>query len=170
MPSRTPTLSAARFSNNFAAGVAVAPFISRHSLAQRPAISCTHVTFGASGMAMSDLKAIMSHKSVKIVAACDVDLTRAVEFRKICPERRVYQDFRELLEKRRPSVVQRLHARHMHAPIGVAALQRGLNVYGQKPLTHDLYECRRLTELAREKKAVTQMASRFTATRNIEPQ
>jgi hypothetical protein len=46
---------------------------------------------------------------------------------------------------------------HMHAPIGLAALRRGLNVYGQKPLTHDLYEARHLAEVAREKKAVTQM-------------
>src|SRR5262249_3106153 len=43
------------------------------------------------------------------------------------------------------------------APIGMAALQRGLAVYGQKPLTHDIYETRRLTEVAREKKLVTQM-------------
>jgi predicted dehydrogenase len=46
---------------------------------------------------------------------------------------------------------------HMHAPIGMAALNRGLAVYGQKPLTHDLYECRRLTLAARAKKRPTQM-------------
>ena len=45
----------------------------------------------------------------------------------------------------------------MHAPIGVACLHRGLNVYGQKPLAHDIYETRRMTEIAREKKRVTQM-------------
>jgi predicted dehydrogenase len=36
-------------------------------------------------------------------------------------------------------------------------MQRGLHVYGQKPLTHDLYETRRLTEFAHKKKLVTQM-------------
>ena len=36
-------------------------------------------------------------------------------------------------------------------------MNRGLHVYGQKPLTHDLYETRRLTEVARKKKLVTQM-------------
>ena len=36
-------------------------------------------------------------------------------------------------------------------------MQRGLHVYGQKPLTHDIYESRKLTEFARKKKLVTQM-------------
>ena len=36
-------------------------------------------------------------------------------------------------------------------------MQRGLHVYGQKPLTQTIYEARQLTEVAREKKLVTQM-------------
>jgi len=45
----------------------------------------------------------------------------------------------------------------MHAPIGVSAVNRGLHVYGQKPLAHDIYEVRRMTEIARAKKLHTQM-------------
>ena len=37
------------------------------------------------------------------------------------------------------------------------AMKRGLHVYGQKPLTQTIYEARRLTEVAAEKKLVTQM-------------
>jgi predicted dehydrogenase len=95
---------------------------------------------------------------VEIVAAADVDLNRTAQFRKLFPQARVYQDFRELLEKERDlQTVNVSTPDHMHARIGLAALQRGLNVYGQKPLTHDLAETRRLTELARQKNAVTQM-------------
>ncbi|MBL9139028.1 MAG: Gfo/Idh/MocA family oxidoreductase, partial [Verrucomicrobiales bacterium] len=54
---------------------------------------------------------------------------------------------------------------HMHGPIGMAALQRGLNVYGQKPLTHDIYETRRLTEVARQKGVVTQMGIQIHSNR-----
>jgi hypothetical protein len=39
----------------------------------------------------------------------------------------------------------------------MTALQMGLHVYVQKPLSHDIYESRRLTEVAREKKRVSQM-------------
>ena len=45
----------------------------------------------------------------------------------------------------------------MHAPITMRALQRGLHVYTQKPLTQTLYEARQLTRTAREQKLVTQM-------------
>jgi predicted dehydrogenase len=53
----------------------------------------------------------------------------------------------------------------MHAPIGMSCLQRGLAVYGQKPLTHDVFESRRLTEVAREKKLVTQMGIQVHSSR-----
>jgi predicted dehydrogenase len=46
---------------------------------------------------------------------------------------------------------------HMHAAASMSALNRGKHVYCQKPLTHDVYEARRLAEVARQKKLVTQM-------------
>ena len=36
-------------------------------------------------------------------------------------------------------------------------MQLGLHAYVQKPLAHDIYECRRLTEVARDRKLITQM-------------
>jgi predicted dehydrogenase len=41
--------------------------------------------------------------------------------------------------------------------MAMSCLNRGLHVYCQKPLTHDIYESRRLAEVAREKGLVTQM-------------
>jgi len=46
---------------------------------------------------------------------------------------------------------------HMHAPIAMRAIQRGLHVYTQKPLTQTIFEARQLTTAAREKKIVSQM-------------
>ncbi len=45
----------------------------------------------------------------------------------------------------------------MHAPITMSALQRGLNVYTQKPMTQTIYEARQVAKVAREKKLVSQM-------------
>ena len=107
---------------------------------------------------MSDVSAIAKHPSVRIVAGCDVDETRTAEFRKKFPEARIYSDFRELLEKEKDlQTVNVSTPDHMHAPIGVSALNRGLHVYGQKPLAHDIYEVRRMTEIARAKRLHTQM-------------
>jgi predicted dehydrogenase len=46
---------------------------------------------------------------------------------------------------------------HMHAAMAMSAMQLGLAVYGQKPLTHDVFESRQLAEFATAKKLVTQM-------------
>jgi predicted dehydrogenase len=146
------------FLRDLALGITTAPWVTSGLLAQSPNSVIHHASFGCSGMAVADVSSIAGHKAVKIVAGCDVDEKRTVEFRKKFPDARIYSDFRELLEKEKDlQTVNVSTPDHMHAPIGVTALNRGLHVYGQKPLAHDIYEVRRLTEIAREKKRVTQM-------------
>jgi predicted dehydrogenase len=48
---------------------------------------------------------------------------------------------------------------HNHAVQAMAAMQLGKHVYVQKPLTHDIYEARMLTEAAKKYKVVTQMGN-----------
>jgi len=110
-------------------------------------------------MAWQDLTQIAACPGVEIVAVCDLDLDRMVEARKQFPQARFYQDWRELLEREDKNIdsVNVSTPDHMHAPIGISAMQLGKHVYGQKPLAHDLYEVRRMTEMAQSKKVVTQM-------------
>lgn len=153
-----PTQTRRTFIKQLSLGLAAAPFISRGLLAQSATGKIRHATFGTSGMAWTDINSIASHPAVEVVAGCDVDEHSTARFREKFPNARIYSDYRELLEKEKDlQTVNVSTPDHMHAPIGAACLQRGINVYGQKPLTHDLYECRRLTELATEKKLVTQM-------------
>jgi predicted dehydrogenase len=46
-----------------------------------------------------------------------------------------------------------------HAVAALAAMELGKHVYVQKPLTHDIYEARMLTEAAKRYKVVTQMGN-----------
>ncbi len=151
------------------AGSAIAlafPFLSRHSRANPASGQVRHASFGASGMAFADATSLAAHPKVQMVAVCDVDATRLVDFKKRFPEVRVYEDFRVLLEREKDlDSVNVSTPDHMHGPIAMAALQRGLHVYGQKPLTHDIYESRRLTEVAREKQRVTQMGIQIHSNR-----
>jgi len=146
------------FLKQLAAGAAIAPFARRGLRAQMAKGTIRHATFGAAGMAWSDVTAISRHPAVTVVAACDVDLNRTVELKKKFPDARIYQDYRELLDKERDlHTVNVSTPDHMHAPIGLAAMERGLHVYGQKPLTHDLYEARQMALKAAQMNAVTQM-------------
>ena len=157
-PTRPSLRSRRSFLRDLALGTAVAPWVTSGLIAQSPNSVIHHASFGCSGMAMSDVSSISGHAAVKIVAGCDVDEKRTADFRKKFPDARIYSDFRELLEKEKDlQTVNVSTPDHMHAPIAVSALNRGLHVYGQKPLAHHLHEVRRMTEIARAKKLHTQM-------------
>jgi predicted dehydrogenase len=145
---------------------ASAPFVTSNLMAQSSAKTVRHASFGTGGMAWYDLTQIANCKNVEIVAVCDVDLSRTSDARKQFPNARVYQDWRELLDKEANNIdsVNVSTPDHMHAPIAVSAMQLGKHVYGQKPLAHNLHEVRRMTQLAAEKKVVTQMGIQIHST------
>lgn len=139
-----------------AAGLAV-PFVFR-AHAAAPSETIYHASFGASGMAGADIGSLTGSKYLKLVAVADVDLRRTADIKKRFPDVKIYQDWRELLDKEK-----NLHSvnvstpDHMHAPITMRAMQQGLHVYTQKPLTQTIYEARQLAKVAAEKKLVSQM-------------
>jgi predicted dehydrogenase len=139
-----------------AAGLA-APFAFRlHAAA--PSETLYHASFGGSGMARSDIGSLTASKHVKLVAVADVDLGRTAEVKRLFPDVRVYQDWRELLDKEKQLNSANISTPdHMHAPITMRAMQQGIHVYTQKPLTQTIYEARQLARVAAEKKLVTQM-------------
>ena len=52
---------------------------------------------------------------------------------------------------------------HTHASIATAGMKLGLHCYSEKPLGHDLYQIRKMREIAREKNLVTQMGTQIHA-------
>jgi predicted dehydrogenase len=147
------------FLKTVGAAALAAPFITSNLFAAPPSMRLRHASFGAGGQAWSDLTQIANSPNVEIVAVCDVDLSHMGEAKKRFPNARYYQDWRELLDKEAKNIdsVNVSTPDHMHAPIGVSAMQLGKHVYGEKPLAHEIHEVRRMTEIAHQKKVVTQM-------------
>ena len=144
-----------------AAGVAV-PLLVRNLFSAPPSRRVRHASFGAAGMAGGDLLAIAAHPNVQIVCVAEVDTGRLDMMKKHLADAdkvKVYQDWRELLDREHKNLdsVNVGTPDHMHAPIAMSAMQLGLHTYVQKPLAHDIFEVRRLTEMARQKRLVTQM-------------
>src|SRR3954465_2203329 len=81
-----------------AAGLA-APFVFRAHATAAPSETLYHASFGAFGMAWADIQSLTSGKHVKLVAVADVDLKRTAEVKKRFPDVKVYQDWRELLDR-----------------------------------------------------------------------
>jgi len=156
----TPTRFTRRsFLKTLGTAAAAAPFITHGLLAQSPNSVLRHASCGVGGMGWSDLTQFATHPKFKLVAFCDVDSKQAERAHQKFPDARVYRDWRELLDQEAKNIdsINVATPDHMHAPIAVSAMQLGKHVYGQKPLAHDLYEVRRMSELAARKKVVTQM-------------
>lgn len=141
-----------------AAGISL-PFFVRTLRSAPPSEAVRHASFGGAGMAAADHQAIAGHPNVKFRCVVDVDAERGEKVKDRFPDVIVYRDWREMLDKEAKNLdsVNVGTPDHMHAPMAMSALQRGLAVYCQKPLTHDVFESRRLAEVAREKKLVSQM-------------
>ena len=92
---------------------------------------------------------------------CDVDFSgSAAETVKAHPGAKLYADYRVMLDEM-PEIeaVTISTPDHVHAPAAVYAMERGVHVYVQKPMTHNIREARLLTEMAREKRIVSQMGN-----------
>lgn len=114
---------------------------------------------GVGGMGRGDLRSVSSHPLVEVVALCDVDSNNLAQASKDFPQAKTFADYRKLFDELASSVdaVVVSTPDHTHAPAAMTALQHGKHVYCQKPLTHEIFEARRLAEVAAEKNLVTQM-------------
>ncbi len=96
-----------------------------------------------------------------VVALCDVDENNLARAAKRFPDARTYTDYRRLVEQKGLDAVAISTPDHTHATATAAALQAGLHVYCEKPLTHSVYEARRITELARQRGLATQLGTQI---------
>lgn len=114
---------------------------------------------GVGGMGASDLESISSHKSVQVVALCDVDKNSLDDAQKKFPNAKVFKDYRIMLSEMSESIdaVVVSTPDHSHAPASILAMEMDKPVYCQKPLTHFVSEARAMKKIAEEKKLVTQM-------------
>jgi predicted dehydrogenase len=116
---------------------------------------------GGGGKGTSDIFNASNGGKNNVVALCDVDWNRAAQSIQRFPNANKYQDFRVMLDKEGANIDALTISTpdHNHAVIAMAAMQLGKHVFVQKPLTHNIYEARTLTEAARKYKAVTQMGN-----------
>ena len=119
---------------------------------------------GVGGKGSSDSGDAKGHGDV--VAICDIDdstLEKAAS--KSFPNAAKYNDFRKMLDEMGKSIdaVTVSTPDHMHAPASALAMRMGKGCFTQKPLTHTIYEARKLGEIAREMKVATQMGNQGTS-------
>jgi predicted dehydrogenase len=104
-----------------------------------------------------------------VVAICDIDDNTLDKAARTYPKAQKYNDFRRMLDEMGKSIdaVTVSTPDHTHAVASAMAMRLGKHCFTQKPLTHTLYEARRLGEIAREMKVATQMGNQGTASSGL---
>lgn len=130
-----------------------------------PNAKICHACIGVGGMGYNDFQNFKSHPRAQLVALCDVDRTHLEKAAREIPGVRTYTDWRELFAKEgdRIDSVNVAVPDHNHAIMAMAAIRAGKHVYCQKPLCHDVAECRLLTEAVRRSNVVTQLGTQFAS-------
>ncbi len=151
-----------------AAAVATFTIVPRHVLGGArqvpPSEKLNIACIGVGGQGGSDVQSVSTEN---IVALCDPDWSKhtAASFGKH-PTAKKYKDFRKMLEAEGKSIdaVTVGTPDNIHAVAAVMAVKMGKHVYCEKPLCHDIYEVRQLTEAARKQGVMTQMGTQLHAT------
>jgi len=142
------------------AGISIIP---RHVLGKGfipPSDQLNVAVIGGGGKGYSDAVNVWNNGASNIAAICDVDWNMASNAFKKFPKAKKYKDFRKVLDDIKDiDAITVSTPDHTHAVIAMAAMKLGKHVYVQKPLTHNIYEARKLTEAANKYKIVTQMGN-----------
>ncbi|MGE3803709.1 MAG: Gfo/Idh/MocA family protein [Gemmataceae bacterium] len=117
---------------------------------------------GSGWWGMNILNEAMAAGQAKVVGLCDVDASAAEvsadQVKDACgDEPRLYQDYRELLDKEKPEIVIIATPDHWHALTAIAALKAGANVYLEKPTGHTVLESKAMLDAARAADRVVQV-------------
>jgi predicted dehydrogenase len=101
-------------------------------------------------------------KDENLVAFCDVDRELCAEnMKKWQTDQPFYEDFRVMLDKMHTEIDAIVVSTpdHTHFAAAMAAMERGIHVYVQKPLAHNVWQTRTLLRAKERYKVVTQMGN-----------
>ncbi len=117
---------------------------------------------GVGWYGMVDAKAALKAGGVEIAAICDVDSehldNNAAELEKLQGKRpQTFKLYEEMLDRAGLDAVIIATPPHWHALPFIAAMQKGLDVYCEKPLAYDVREGRAMVEAAKRSGRVVQI-------------
>jgi predicted dehydrogenase len=124
---------------------------------------------GRGGSLLRDFSAASQKQPSQIVAVCDVykkRLTnaqnRVEQLMKARPEMATL-DYREVIARKDIDAVVIATPDHWHAPIAIAAMQAGKDVYCEKPMTKTVEEAKKFAEVAKQTNRIVQIGSQTTS-------
>jgi len=121
------------------------------------------IGFGMQGP--SNMQAFLEKEEVQWVAVCDLDDKHLAQAQAIVNRKygntscTTYKDFRKLFARGDLDAVSIAVPDHWHTILSISAARAGLDIYGEKPLTHSLREGRALCDAMKRYARVWQTGS-----------
>ncbi len=115
---------------------------------------------GVGGQGSGHCKYFNNAKGARVVAVCDADQghidRRVDDFKKNGQTIKGYKDVRELLEDKGIDAITSATPNHWHSLVTIWACQAGKDVYIEKPVSHNIWEGRKMVEAARKYDRIVQ--------------
>src|SRR5437868_8239727 len=122
----------------------------------------------------ADLLRLSQVSPVEVVSLCDVDKRMLEEAAEIVSTRqlskkkpRTYHDYRDMLKEKDLDIVLIATPDHWHALPMIAAVEAGMDVYVQKPISVDINEGQAMLAAARKNKRVVQVGTQRRSTPHL---
>lgn len=130
-----------------------------------PSDRLTMALIGSGGQGRGDMKQFLRNKEVQVVACCDVHRDQTEKAAAIVNEAygnediRMYEDYRVLLEKEELDTALLALPDHWHSIISVSVANKGIDIYGEKPLARSIPEGRAIVNAVQKNNIIWQTGS-----------
>ena len=121
---------------------------------------------GTGQRGMANLRDFLGRlKEVQFVSVCDVDINHAVRAKEMIDmanknrDCRIFGDYREFLEKEQLDAISITIPDHWHGLVYIAAADKKLDIYGEKPLARTIYDSRAIVNAVKRNNIVWQTGS-----------
>lgn len=131
-------------------------------------IAC--IGFRAQGR--NHIKAYLGMDDVTIATLCDVDTDQFASAVKMIEDKgkkapKCEQDLRRVLEDKSIDAVSIATPNHWHSLAAIWAMQAGKDVYVEKPISHNVWEGRRVVEIARRHNRICQCGTQCRSAKGM---
>ena len=116
---------------------------------------------GVRGRGMEHIQSYLKLKDARITTICDVDQSVTGKAKKVIgdaygSEPKYVQDLRKVLDDKDIDAISIATPNHWHALATIWACQAGKDVYVEKPVSHNVFEGRKMVEAARKYNRIVQ--------------
>jgi predicted dehydrogenase len=118
---------------------------------------------GRGNSLLRDFTAASQNQPAQILGVCDVYRKRLTKAQESTKAEFATLDYREVIARKDIDAVVIATPDHWHAPIAIAAMQAGKDVYCEKPMTRTVEEAKKFYEASKATNRVVQIGSQTTS-------